>query len=151
METFEIYKFLHVSLAIIWVGGGIFGAIVTERAKSAAPAHTLGIARDLEFVAKRVFAPAAMFTLVFGILMVLDADAFEFEQAWIAIGIGAVAISAILGMTYLGPQSTKLVAELEAGDANASTRLKAISRVSLIDVVILLVAVWAMVVKPGLG
>jgi len=151
METFEIYKFLHVSLAIIWVGGGIFGAIVTERAKAATPAHTLGIARDMEFAAKRVFAPAAMLTLVFGILMVLDADAFEFEQAWIVIGIGAVAISAVLGMAYLAPQTTKLVAELESGDANASTRLKAISRVSLIDLVILLVAVWAMIVKPGLG
>lgn len=152
METFEIYKFLHVSMAIIWVGGGIFGAILTARAKTASPAHTLGIARDMAFVSGRVFAPAAILTLVFGVLMVLDADVFEFEQTWIAIGLGAIVVSIALGAGFLGPQSGKLLAELESGDEAAGrARLRTIARVSMIDLVVLLVAVWAMVAKPGLG
>lgn len=149
MSKFEIFKFLHVTAAIIWVGGGILAAIFTERAKKAEPAHTLGIARDMEYVALRVFNPTSILTLVFGVLMVLEADAIEFGQTWIIMGIGGVVISAILGMGYLGPQAKKLVAELTAGDAAAGPRLNAISRVAQVDLVILLVVVWAMVAKPG--
>ena len=151
MDTFEIYKFLHVTTAIIWVGGGIFGAVLTERAKSATPAHRLGIAKDMSFVSGRVFAPMAMLTLLFGILMVLDADAIEFEQTWIAIGLGAIVLSIVLGAGFLGPQSGKLVGELESGSDGAMERLRRIALVSYIDLVVLLIAVWAMVAKPGLG
>jgi len=151
MDTFEIYKFLHVTTAIIWVGGGIFGAILTERAKSATPAHRLGISKDMAFVANRVFAPMAVLTLIFGVLMVLEADAIEFEQAWIAIGLGAIVLSIVLGAGYLGPQSGKLVGELEENAEGAMDRLRRIALVSYADLAVLLVAVWAMVVKPGLG
>ncbi len=150
MELFEIYKFVHITTAMIWVGGGVLGVVYTERAKKAGAVHRLGIARDLEFVALRVFNPAAIVTLIFGILMVLELDGFEFSQAWILMGIGGVALSAALGMGYLGPQAKRLVGELEAGDARGEARLTAVSRVALFDVVVLLVVVWAMVFKPGL-
>ena len=149
MELFEIYKFVHVTTAIIWVGGGVLGVAYTERAKKAEAGHRLGIARDMEFVALRLFNPAAIVTLIFGILMVLEADAFEFSQAWILMGIGGIAISAALGMGYLGPQARRLVGELETGDAGGEARLVAVSRVALFDLVVLLVVVWAMVFKPG--
>lgn len=151
MDTFEIYKFLHVTTAIIWVGGGIFGAILTRRALGASAAHRLGIARDLAFVSRRVFAPASILTLVFGVLMVLDADAIEFEQAWIAIGLGAIIVSIAIGAGFLSPQSAKLVDELETGEEKAMDRLRRVATVSRVDLLVLLVAVWAMVAKPGLG
>jgi uncharacterized membrane protein len=151
METFEIYKFLHVTTAIIWVGGGVFGAILTERAKTASPAHRLGIATDMAHVSNRVFAPTAVLTLVFGVLMVIDAEAIEFEQTWIVIGLTAIALSIVIGAGYLGPQSGKLVAELEEGSEAALDRLRRIALAGYADLVILLIAVWAMVAKPGLG
>jgi uncharacterized membrane protein len=149
MELFEIYKFVHITTAIIWVGGGVLGAVYTERAKNTGAVHRLGIARDMEFVALRVFNPAAIVTLIFGILMVLEADPFEFSQAWIVMGFSGVAVSAGLGMGYLGPQVKRLVGELEAGDAESEARLSAVSRVALLDVTVLLIVVWAMVFKPG--
>lgn len=149
MDTFEIYKFLHVSLAIIWVGGGIFGAILTERAKSTNPEHRLGIARDMATVSSKVFAPAAILTLLFGVLMVLDVEAIEFQDTWISIGLGAIVLSIVLGAGYLGPQSGKLVAELESGADGAMDRLRRVALISYIDLFVLLVAVWAMVAKPG--
>ena len=151
MDVFEIYQFLHVTTAIVWVGGGIFGAIFTRRAASAAPAHRLGIARDLACVSKRVFGPMAVLTLVFGVLMVLDRDAIGFDQTWISIGLGAIVLSIALGAAYLGPQSDALVADLEADADGALDRLRRISLASAVNIAILLVAVWAMVAKPGLG
>ncbi len=151
MSKFEVYKFLHVSLAIIWVGGGIFGAVLTERAKRADHDHKLGITRDMEFAATRVFNPSAILLTIFGILMVIESDVFEFEQAWIIMGIGGVVASAILGMGFLGPQATKLASELEGHHPGADARLSRISQVALLDLAILVVVVWAMVAKPGFG
>ena len=151
METFEIYKFLHVTMAIIWVGGGIFSTILVHRARTASEAHRLGIVTDMESVSNRVFAPAAVLTLLFGVLMVLDADAIEFSQTWIIIGLSAIGVSIVLGTGILGPQSGKLMSELKAGDAAALDRLRRISLVGYVDLVVLLIAVWAMVTKPGLG
>ena len=150
MTKFEVFKFLHVTAAIIWVGGAILGAFFTERAKKAEPAHRLGIVRDMEFVSRRMFAPAAMAALLFGVLMVLEADVIDFDQTWIILGSGGIVVSTILGLGYLGPQAKKLAAELAAGDAAAGGRLTAISRVAQLDLFVLLVVVWAMVAKPGL-
>ena len=148
MEAFEIYKFLHISFAIIWVGGGVLGIVFMERARRAETSQILGISRDMEFASNRVFAPAAMLTLLFGILMVVDFDGYTFSQTWIIIGLTAVGLSIVLGAGYLGPQSTKLVKELEAGDPGATDRLDRIARVSYVDTAVLLIAVWAMVTKP---
>lgn len=150
MEAFEVYKFLHIAAAIVWVGGGAVATVFAARLGSATPDHRLGFARDMEFASTRVFMPASLLTLLFGILMVVDSDVFAWEQAWVVIGLSAVVISAVLGMAYLSPQSAKLVAELEAGDPAAAERIRGISLVSRLDLVVLFVAVWAMVVKPGL-
>jgi uncharacterized membrane protein len=105
----------------------------------------------MAFVAQRVFAPMAILTLIFGVLMVLDTEAIGFDQTWITIGLTAIVLSIIVGAGYLGPQAAKLVADLEEGAEGAIDRLRRIAIVSYIDLVVLLVAVWAMVTKPGLG
>ena len=148
MDAFEIYKFLHISAAIVWVGGGFFSLIFTHRARSADPAHRLGIARDMHFVGNRVFGPAAMATLLFGILMVVDFDGYTFSQTWIIIGLSAIGASIVLGALLIGRQSALLLQELEAGDPGASRRLQVLTRLSYVDMTILLIAVWAMVAKP---
>lgn len=148
MTAFETYKFLHIAFAVVWVGGGILGTFFTERAKGAPPAHKLGIARDMEFVALRIFNPSAIAVLLFGILMVVTTDGIDFGQTWIVMGIAGIAVSAILGMAYFGPQVRKLVGQLESGDSGADTRLASIAWMARIDVIILVVVVWAMVTKP---
>ncbi len=150
MSKFEIFKFIHVAAVIIWVGGGVLGALFAQRAKKADPAHTLGIVTDMELVSRRVFAPASGVALLFGILMVLDADAIDFEQTWISMGIGGIVISMVLGMTYLGPNAKKLIPELATGDPAAGRRLNAIARVARLDLVVMFVVLWAMIAKPGL-
>lgn len=150
MDAFEIYKFLHVSAAIVWIGGGVFGAILTERAKAATHEHRLGIARDMAVVSGRVFGPAALLTLVFGILMVVTTDAITFGQTWVVVGLVAIGLSFVLGAGILGPQSARLVAALEERDETALDRLRRVALVSYADLLILLVAVWVMVTKPGL-
>ena len=150
MTLSETYKLIHVLAAIVWVGGGTLTLVFTWRALAADRDHRLGFARDVEVLSNRVFAPASIVALLFGILMVLDIDAFDFSQAWILIGLIGLAVSVVLGMGYFGPQSKRLVAEIESNDPKAEGRLGLIAKVSVLDMAILYVVVWAMVAKPGL-
>ena len=150
MSKFEIYKFIHIAAVVIWVGGGVLGAILAQRAKKADPVHALGIATDMAFVSRRVFAPAAMAALVSGVLMVLDVDGIEFEQAWIAIGFGGIIASMGLAMGFIGPNARRLVAELTAENPKAAVRLRSIALAVRVDLTVMLVVLWAMVTKPGL-
>lgn len=109
------------------------------------------MSRNIEFVGARIFNPAGIVVLAFGIWMVLDLDVYEFSQAWIIIGIGGLAASALLGALYFGPQSKTLVAEYEAGDETAGdARLARVANMAVLDNAILFFVVWAMVAKPGL-
>ena len=53
-----------------------------------------------------------------------------------------------IGGAFFAPKGKALVARLESGES-ADKLLGVISRVALVDQVILLVVVWAMVAKPG--
>ncbi len=90
MTRFEWLKFAHVLLAVIWIGGSIVGNILASRAAKADQKHRLGFVEDVTALSDRVFAPAAIGTLVFGVLMVLDTDSLSFGDTWILIGLGGV-------------------------------------------------------------
>ena len=148
MTKHEAIKFAHVLLAIIWVGGGTLAAIFATRARKADDTHKKAMVHDLDFVASRVFSPAGVLTAAFGVWLVIDSDAFSFGDTWIVIGIGAVVVSAVLGMAVLAPLTKKLIGEFDAGSSGEATfgRILLISR---IDLVVLLIAVWAMATRPG--
>lgn len=150
MTLSETYKLLHVLAAIVWVGGGTLALVFTWKALGAEREHRLGYARDIEVLSNRVFAPASVAALLFGILMVLEIDSFDFSQAWILIGIIGLAASVVLGMGFFGPQTKRLVTEISTNDPKAEGRLGLIAKMSVIDMTILYVVVWAMVFQPGL-
>jgi uncharacterized membrane protein len=150
MTLSETYKLIHVLAAIVWVGGGTLGLVFTWRSLAAEREHRLGFARDMEVLANRVFAPASIIALLFGILLVLEVDAFEFSDTWVLIGIIGLAASVAVGMGFFGPQTKRLIAELESNDPKAEGRLGMIAKMSVLDLTIVYVVVWAMVAKPGL-
>ena len=149
MTRYELLKFIHILFAVVWVGGGLLALVLATRAQKASQAHREGLAHDMEFVAKRIFAPASIVTLLFGILMVLDTDAFSFGDTWILIGLGGILFSIVLGIGVLTPLTGKINAELQAGRDGVGL-LGRLTRIAALDSVVLLVVVWAMVAKPGL-
>lgn len=150
MTRFDTFKFLHVLFAIVWVGGTVTTNVLGARLARADHGHRVGFSRDMEFVGMRVFTPAALLTLLFGVLNVTATELYDFGQAWIVIGLGGVAISAVLGMAFLGPQTKRLTADLEQASPAAEPRMRRVAAVANLDMVVLLVVVWAMVAKPGL-
>jgi uncharacterized membrane protein len=149
VSLFETLKFVHVLSSVVWVGGGIFIYITGRRAQRGPLAHKLAMARNAD-VAGRVFMVSGIIVLAMGIWMVIDRPGYEFTQAWIVIGLVGLLTSAGLGGAFFGPQTQANIAEYEAGDeAAGDARLARILNVATFDLLLLIVVVWAMVVKPG--
>ena len=109
------------------------------------------VSRHLEVLGPRLFGPAAMGTLLFGVLMVVVGEGVGFADLWIIIGLVGVAISmVIVGLS--NPQSRKLAAVVQEHgpdhpDVAATTaRLRMLN---MVDLVVLFAVVAAMVFKPG--
>jgi len=151
VTLFDTLKLIHVLAGIVWLGGGIMTQVLALRMKTAEPPHRLGFARDMVYAGQRVFLPAAAVSLVFGVWMVLDAEAFEFSQAWILIGLIGLAITASVAAAFIIPQTKKAVSLIESGNGpTAGAIIGKVTRYVRINLLILAVVAWAMVFKPGL-
>lgn len=148
---YDALAFVHVLAAIVWVGGGLASQFIVARVAKADPAHRLGAARDFLFIGTRVYPWASLIVLVTGVWMVLDEAALAFEQAWIVIGLVGLVVTAGIGSGYITPQSRKAIAAVEGGNPAAAAPIGArIALASRTAAVILMIALWAMVFKPGL-
>ena len=149
MSASEFYKFLHLLSAMVWVGGSVMTQVFGARiGRSGDQAQTLIFAKGAA-AATRVLSIAGLSTAVWGILLVVDVEFFDFEQAWIVLGFTGVLVGALLGAMFFGPKTRKLIGQLESGDDSAEETIKRIVLVSALELVVLVVVVWAMVVKPG--
>ena len=153
MSLYEFLLFVHVLMAVTWVGGDIAIQVLSVRATRAKdPVRTASLTGDIEWMGLRVFMPASILLLIFGIWTASEGN-WDFGQAWISIGFAAFLFSFFLGMAFLGPESgriKKLVQDRSFEDPEVLRRIGRILLFSRIELVVLIVAIWAMVAKPGL-
>jgi uncharacterized membrane protein len=153
----ELYDWLllgHILAATAWVGGAITMQIVGARLVRAESGEAIAaFARTAEWIGPRLYMPASLSVLGFGIALVAVSDAWSVGQLWIILGLVGIAISAIGGAVFFGPQS-KRIGEAVRAEGAESERAQALIRrlyvVGRIDVLILLLVVADMVLKPGL-
>ena len=152
METFEVWKLVHILAAMVWVGGAVMAQVFAVRLSKAPPEHRLQFAKDMKFVTAWVFTPAAVVVFLAGSLALEEVrPIFDYDQTWILIGMSGVLIGFLFAVAFAVPQTRKAIRAVESGDPQAAGPI--IRRIALsarVILVILLVVVWAMVVKPGL-
>ena len=125
--VFQAFTVIHV-LAIVVAFGGLFVQPMVVRGSADAGAS---LAKSVKFVQ----LPALLVALVAGFGLVgMSDEAYKFSQAWVSIGFAGVIVAAV-GMFLL-------IKALETGAKNAAM-LTGICHLALV------VAMWAMVVKPG--
>ena len=153
MTFYELLVFAHVLMVVVWVGGSLAIQALALRATGAGePARMTAVSADAEWIGLRVFMPASLLLVIFGVWAAIDGD-WDFGQAWISIGFAAVLFSFFLGMAFLGPESGRIKALIEergVGHPDVTRRSRRILLFSRIEVLILIVAIWAMTTKPGL-
>jgi uncharacterized membrane protein len=143
---------VHVLAAIIWVGGSITANILGTRAKRTGGTRLADFAIDTEWIGTRIYAPASLTVLVFGVLTTLKGG-YSFAQEWLIIGIVGIVATAITGSVFIGPELKRIggiIRERGPSDPEAAQRMSQLVVISRIDLVVLLIVVAAMVFKPGL-
>lgn len=144
--------FLHVSAAVVWLGGGVMLSIVGIRARRSSDRAVVGeFARLLSYAGLRVFTPSVLVVLATGLWLVLAGSEWSFGQAWILLALAAFGAAFAIGAVFLSRSALRLervaagVGDLDAARAAIGQWLVGYG----IVLAILLFALWDMVFKPG--
>jgi uncharacterized membrane protein len=151
---YELFLFVHVATATVWVGGGAVLQVLALRVlPSNDPVRMAGFAGDAELLGMRVFTPASLLLILSAIgLMLNDASPWEWSEPFVSVGLVVWVISFLAGVLYLGPTSGKIKKSIEATGPTSpeSVRLIAnILRYSRIELALLVITIFMMTVKLG--
>jgi uncharacterized membrane protein len=150
-DWYPIFKWIHVTLAVFWVGGGLTLTILALRAeRSSDPRDIAQIADQAAFVGEKFFAPAGLLVFLAGIAMVLNAD-FDWGQFRIVAGLIGYVSTFVTGIGFLSPTAKKIAAlSEEKGPEHPETQalIRKILLVVRFDIAVLLLVVADMVAKP---
>ena len=151
MTWYELWLFLHVLAAIVWIGGAatiqVFG-VLTKRA--ADPAKTAFFARNVSMTVMWVFLPAALVVVASGVGLTETAR-WDWGEPFIVTGLVLWAIVSLVAFGFLGRAIGRTGARLAAEGPSPAVALRLRNLVWLSRVLlgILVVVVFLMTVKPG--
>lgn len=149
---YEVWLFIHIMMAIVWVGGDVMLQVMGTRLQAAhEPVQMAQFARQVEWIGTRVLTPASGVLVIAGVFLVLDA--WSFELLWVIIGLAGFAYSLVVGATLLGPLSGKtgkLMEERGPEDPQVQANIHKLFMYSRIELVILIGVVATMTFKPTL-
>ena len=146
MDWYTIFKFLHVSSAVIWIGGGMIMVLLgakADRAKN--DAEIVGVVRQVAWAADRIYIPASLATLVFGLVTAWLGNLWS--SLWVNLGFVGIVSTIALGVLVLTPRAKKVNAE--TGVTPTAVRVsREILTIAKFDMTVLFVVVADMVLKP---
>jgi uncharacterized membrane protein len=149
---YNTLKFLHVLSAITWVGGNIYAQVLATKVISEGdPVHLGKLAKDLGDLGNRLLLPAAVSVLGFGVWLVA-ASPLNFTDTWVLFGLLGIAITAVTGSVFIGPEAGRLgtlATERDPANPEIQRRIRRVVSISRIDLVVLVLVVADMVFKPG--
>jgi uncharacterized membrane protein len=148
---YGLFKAIHVTFAVLWVGGGTMLtilAIVAER--SSDPLQIANVARQAATVGEKFFAPVGLVTFLMGIAMMLNTN-WGWDKFWVVVGLVGYLATFVIGLGLIAPTVKKLHASIEAHGPTHPESVALTRRAMLIarvDTALLLVVVLDMVTKP---
>ena len=150
VSTYQWYLMVHILMAVVWVGGAhMIQLFATRILKGGDPVRLAAFAKDVAWIGPRIFAPATLLVLVFGFLLVEEADiGYPF---WVVFGLVILLLSFFVGAFFLGPESGrigKLVDERGASDPDVQRRIRRIIVYARFELLLLVLVVVDMVIKP---
>jgi uncharacterized membrane protein len=151
MDSYTLLLFLHVAMAVIWVGGGAMIQVMALRVLASGESKRLAdLGADIEWISTRVFVPASLLAALSGVALVLDGP-WSFGDRWIVFGIVLYAITFAAGAGFFGPESgriSKLAREHGAESPEVTSRLRRLLVLTRFDLVLLFLIIYTMAVKP---
>ena len=147
MTWYEFLLFVHVSCAVIWIGGGfvlqIYGVVV-ERGRDAA--EMAQFAGRAGLLGERVFVPAALIVVLAGIGLMIEGN-WSWGELWVVYALVAYGVSFAIGIGFLTPMAKRLPVVGPATNEGQAL-IRRIFAVLRVDLVLLFSIIFAMTVKP---
>ncbi len=143
--------FIHILGAGAWLGANFTQAVVTPLMRRRGGDAAASWMRATVAMGTRLYSPSAVVVLVTGIWMVIRSSVYDFEQAFVVIGIAAVLVGAFLGIRVFGPRGEELAELHESGaeEPELAAAHAALMRFGAFETAVIVFAIWAMVSRLG--
>jgi len=149
MDWYSIFKFLHVTSAVCWVGGGavlMFLAILAGRAKD--DDAQMVVIKQTASLATVWFIPASLATVVFGLVVATIGGLWG--SAWVILGLAGFAATFSTGNFAIKPTADAIAKyESEGKRELAKAAGLKLLKVAKFDYVMLFTVIADMVLKPA--
>src|SRR5215207_3269112 len=110
MTWYEFLLFVHVTAAVIWLGGAftfqMYGAYVRRGGDTAEIAQ---FAARTGFLAERMFVPASLVVVLAGIGLMIEGS-WDWGQLWVIFALVTFAASFVTGLLVISPMAKRLPA-----------------------------------------
>jgi hypothetical protein len=153
MTLYELLLFVHVVATIVWIGAGFLSLVLgtSYAARDDEPAMQRFL-KDQEWLALRLFVPASLTVLLLGIALVIESEAWSFDQLWIVLGLIGFAATFVTGLFLIKPASERIGAAMESQGGRLTpalrTEIRKLIVKSRVDYVVLTLVVFDMIAKP---
>jgi uncharacterized membrane protein len=151
--AFAVYKALHVTFAVVWVGGDVtltVLGIVFERKRDHETLAALG--KMGAWIGVKIYTPALFAVLVFGIAMIEKGN-LGWHVFWIDFGLVGWTIAACVGVLFVGPELGRIDHAAQHFGPNSIEVQKRVARLFAVfrfDTALLVLIVVVMAAKPTL-
>ncbi len=154
MPIAALYDWLllgHILAAMVWLGGTVVLSAFATQVLRRDESEVVRFIGSLRVIGPIVLAPAPVLVIGLGIWLVSDSASWDFDQTWVQIAFGLFALAFLYGAAFQSRAAITAERAAKAGEGDRARRLLTRwtwgTRVIL---VLLVVATWDMVLKPGL-
>jgi uncharacterized membrane protein len=151
VSGYELWTFVHIAAAMVWIGGAVLAQVFGILAKRAGdPARSAAYGRDMAFIGPRVFMPAALVVLITGVILTEDGN-WDWSEPFVWLGILGWAAVAFTAFAFLA-RAMGRVGERMAAEGPSPALGAEVGRLVLLGrllILVLFAIVFVMVVKPG--
>lgn len=142
---------IHILAVALWLGGSVMNGVINAKiAKSDDVGAKAALAKSEVSLGTQFYMPAAIVTLLSGIVLVLVSDgAYDFASIWVTVGVLSIIVAAVLGPVKFLPLSRQIADGYASGDtASAEAAVKQITMWSSLNTGLIALALILMVIKP---
>ena len=148
MTWYEFLLFVHISAAVIWLGGAfafqMYAAVVR---RGGDPEEIARFAGRAGFLSERMFVPASLVVILAGIGMMIDGN-WDWGQLWVIFALVTFAASFVVGLFVISPMVKRIPAVGPTTPAGQAL-IERVFTILRIDLSFMYAIIFAMVVKPS--
>lgn len=147
MTWYEFFLFVHISAAVIWLGGAftfqMYGLTVR---RGGDPEEIARFAGRAGVLSERMFVPASLVVIVAGICLMINGN-WDWGQLWVIFALVTFVASVVTGLFVLGPMAKRLP-EVGPTTPEGQALIERLFAILRVDLAFMYTIVFAMVVKP---